>query len=309
MLFFSFITIIAACQHSTKNKPLSDSFDLQGHRGARGLAPENTIPAFQMALKHKMNTLEFDTVLTKDNQLIIHHDAITNPQLCQRRSGEEISSTPIRNLTVAQLKELDCGSRKNPKFPEQNPTKGTELLTLPEFFTWIRPQLRQNPTLGFNIELKFSEKPSSAEVSIAVQAILKDIQVADMRSHVTIQSFHLEALDLIAKKQPNIIRSALYRPSYTQAAQLMVGMTANQKAILKDAIKRKVQIISPYHYYVNADFVHQAHKHQIKIIPWTVNDEPRMLELFQMGIDGIISDYPDRLQKAHRIHKKDELQK
>ncbi len=87
--------------------------DMQGHRGARGLAPENTWPAFVLALEHGMTTLELDTNLSRDDQLIICHDTSVNKALCLGKDGEIPQEHPIRNLSVAQLKELDCGRLKN----------------------------------------------------------------------------------------------------------------------------------------------------------------------------------------------------
>ena len=105
-----------ACKPTINNQPLTAARELQGHRGARGLAPENTLPGFALALEHGMTTLELDTVLTKDNQLIIHHDTATNPSLCQQQSGHPIQSQPIRSLHSEELKKLDCGSLTNPDF-------------------------------------------------------------------------------------------------------------------------------------------------------------------------------------------------
>lgn len=113
---------------------LRKEIDLQGHRGARGLKPENTWPAFEEAIKYKMVTLELDTVLTKDKRVVIHHDSETNPVICQNADGTEIKKTSLYELTLAELQTYDCGSKKNPNFPKQIPVPGTKLLSLEEFF-------------------------------------------------------------------------------------------------------------------------------------------------------------------------------
>ena len=93
--------------------------DLQGHRGARGHRPENTRAAFQLALEESLTTIELDTTLTSDGHLVVHHDVNTNPDLCTAQDGTAILSQPIRSLTMTELRQLNCGSSPNPKFPEQ----------------------------------------------------------------------------------------------------------------------------------------------------------------------------------------------
>ena len=299
MYFFFAITCILGCQSTHPPPKLQQKIDLQGHRGARGLAPENTLPGFEEALRHKMHTIELDTVLTKDNQLIIHHDTHTNPDICQTKSGQSISSQPIRQVTTAVLKTFDCGSLPNSRFPQQKRVPQTELMTLGEFFTWGKQQLLQHPRLQFNIEVKFPAAPNPQDVDVAVDVFLTTVRQASLQKQIIVQSFYLPFLDKIALKNPDIRRSALYMPTTAQAAQLMAGLTANRDDIIQDAHQRKVHIISPYHYYVNADFIAKAHQHKLLVIPWTVNEKDRMQELLQVGVDGVISDYPDRLRQVY----------
>jgi glycerophosphoryl diester phosphodiesterase len=117
---------LAACKEFTppqEEQPQKESSakkpELHGHRGARGLAPENTWPAFEAGILNRMTAIELDISLTADDDFIIHHDTFTNPQLCRRDDGGKIRATPIRRLKVAALKLLDCGSMRNAKFPEQ----------------------------------------------------------------------------------------------------------------------------------------------------------------------------------------------
>ncbi|TGK02736.1 glycerophosphodiester phosphodiesterase [Leptospira langatensis] len=289
-----------------RNQPMDGTLDSQGHRGARGLKPENTWPAFEEALQHGMTTLELDTVLTKDQKIVIHHDSNTNPAICTKKDGTEISSVSLYDLTLAELKQLDCGSKKNINFPEQASVPGTELITLGEFFdkikTWERTGKR--PKLPkFNIETKFPNDENSnvsPEILEAhVSLLLKTIEAAGMVDRSTVQSFYLPALSIAKKKNPRIKTSALFSLTYPQGMAMKLGFGDSRRhAVLEKTKELKADIISPYFLYVSHDFVTQAHSLGIRVIPWTVNDPEEMRRLIRVGVDGIISDYPDRLNSV-----------
>ncbi|TGK06750.1 glycerophosphodiester phosphodiesterase [Leptospira semungkisensis] len=289
-----------------RNQPIDGVLDSQGHRGARGLKPENTWPAFEEALQHGVTTIELDTVLTKDHKIIIHHDSNTNPAICTKKDGSEISSTSLYDLTLAELKDLDCGSKKNINFPEQIPVPGTELLTLSEFFdkikTWERTGKR--PKLPkFNIETKFPNDADSTISSEIVEAhinlLLKAIEAAGMVDRSTVQSFYLPALSVAKKKNPRIKTAALFSLTYPQGAAMKLGFGDSRRLEVLDKTKElKADIISPYFLYVTHDFVAKAHSLGIRVIPWTVNDAEEMRRLIRAGVDGIISDYPNRLNSV-----------
>jgi len=142
--------------------PEKTTVDLQGHRGARGLYPENTIPAFKSAIEHKMTTLELDTNLTKDGNLIVFHDSFINPHLCLDSNGQPVLPTRILDMTIEDLKKLDCGSIINEEFPEQTVVPGTKLISLSEFFNFVKQYEAEHPgipKLKFNIETKFESSP------------------------------------------------------------------------------------------------------------------------------------------------------
>ncbi|WP_061248997.1 glycerophosphodiester phosphodiesterase [Leptospira alstonii] len=285
------------------NKPLDGNLDLQGHRGARGLRPENTWPAFEQAIRYGMTTLELDTVLTKDKKIIIHHDSETNPEICQKKDGTPIVSTSLYELTFSELKQLDCGAKKNPKYPEQISVPGTELIAIEEFFALVANFEKNNPNrpkLRFNIETKFPNDNHSQiplekvrdHVSLLVQAV-ENAKVAD---RTTIQSFYIQALPIVKEKNPKIRTSALFSLTYFQGAMMKLGFgNGTREDALQKALEVKADIISPYFLYVTKKFVQEVHSHKISVIPWTVNDREEMRRLTDAGVDGIISDYPDRL--------------
>ncbi|EKR28638.1 glycerophosphodiester phosphodiesterase family protein [Leptospira interrogans serovar Bataviae str. L1111] len=296
------------CSNSSiLNKPLNGSLDLQGHRGARGLKPENTWPAFEEAIRYGMTTLELDTVLTKDNKIIIHHDSFTNPTICQKKDGTQIVSTSLYELTLSELKQLDCGAKKNPKYFEQIPVPGTELITIEEFFTLVANAEKKNPNrtkLKFNIETKFPDDSNSqipiGKVKEHVNLLVQAIENAKVTDRTTIQSFYLPALTIVKEINPKLKTSALFSLTYFQGAMMKLGFgNGTRQDALQKTLEVKADIISPYFLYVTKEFVQKIHSHKISVIPWTVNDVEDMKKLIDAGIDGIISDYPDRL--AHII--------
>ncbi|XDD50506.1 glycerophosphodiester phosphodiesterase [Leptospira sp. WS92.C1] len=301
---FLFFSVATSCSSvPIVNKPLEGSLDLQGHRGARGLKPENTWPAFEEAIRYGMNTLELDTVLTKDKKVIIHHDSETNPILCQKKDGSEIISTSLYELTLSELKQLDCGTKKNPKYPEQTPVPGTELITIEEFFILVANAEKKNsgkPKLKFNIETKFPNDDkaniSSEIVEEHIRLLVQVVERAKAVDRTTIQSFYLQALPVVKQKNPKIKTSALFSLTYFQGAMMKLGFgNSTREEALRKTIEIKADIISPYFLYATNEFVQEAHSKKISVIPWTVNDVKEMKRLIETGVDGIISDYPDRL--------------
>lgn len=301
--------LIVSCQISEKkenfsNKAIRTALDLQGHRGARGLKPENTWPAFEDAIKFGMTTLELDTVVTRDSQIIIHHDSESNPNLCQGDDGSKIPKKSIYDWNLKELQSLDCGSLRNPKFPEAELIPKTRLLSLDEFFQKVAlAEKTYKRNLFFNIETKFPEDyvvPES-KVKEHVDLLVVAIQKAKVEDRATIQSFDLRTISYLKSLKTKIRGSALFAPSYPQGIRLTLGFGGSIGSnIILAANSVKADIISPYHLYVTREFVKEAHDAGLEVIPWTVNDKEKMRILLDLGVDGIISDYPNRLIEVFR---------
>lgn len=300
---FAGLLVITACA-SLPDKPILSTIELHGHRGARGLAPENTWPAFEAALRHRMNVLELDTVITADGDLIIHHDTDTNPALCRTDDAQPIAQVAISTLTVAELKKFDCGSLRHEKFPQQQSVPGTRLMTLDEFFANVRALEAKDAAVKqvqFNIEAKFPKggQPSDADLKRFADLLVGKIRRAGMAKRSTVQSFVPEILPYARALDKDIRTSALFEPTKWQGLRMYLGLGSGIRAdILSRAEAVKADIISPYKLYVTADFVREAHTKKMAVIPWTVNDSAEMADLLKLGTDGIISDYPDRLAKV-----------
>jgi len=303
---FSFLFTIG-CATPTPSSTVETWMDLQGHRGARGNRPENTKSAFRYAFDEGMDTIELDTALTADGFLVIHHDINSNPDLCLNSNGILLDeSQPIRSLKLETLQTYNCGAMPNPKFPNQQLSEHEQLISLEEFFVFIQELQVEDPKaqrLRFNIELKFPENPPTEDVQQSVKRAITVIQNAGMNRRSNIQSFHLDALKLSFEINPEIERAALFMPTKGDALTIVAGGSSKQREILKKSVDLGVNIISPHHIFVDQTFVSEAHTLGMKVIPWTVNEKKRMLELMKFGVDGIISDYPKILKEAYQEYK------
>ena len=284
------------------------AFDLQGHRGTRGLAPENTLAAFKIARDLGVTTLETDLAITSDDAVVISHDPILNPDLTRGPDGQWLT-TPgpaIRTLTLADLKRYDIG-RVNPaskyaqQFPEQKPVDGQRFPTLAEVFVLAGPEVR------FNIEIKTD--PNKPDLTVdparfarfAVDAIRKG-KAAD-RS--TLQSFDWRGLLEAKKLAPEIATGCLTiesnnfdtvgragsRPSPWLAG---LDLAAHGGSVPRLAKAAGCATWSPFWRNIDAGNVKEAQALGLKVVPWTVNVPAEMARLIDLGVDGLITDYPGR---------------
>ncbi len=270
--------------------------ELHGHRGARGLAPENTWPAFEAGIRNGMTAIEFDVNLTADGDLIIHHDSFTNPKLCRKDDGGRIKVTALERITVAELKKLDCGSLKDAKFPERREIPLTRLLTLRDFFAHIRELEKTDDNARnviFNIDVKFPPRltPTDAYLEKIAQLILTQTAAAGLTSRVMVQSFEIRLLPFVKEIAPAMRTAALFQWSQWPG----VGRRTPDMMISR-VLANKADIIAPNRRDTNPMLVQLAHKNGLAIIPWTVNEPEEIRSLVRMGVDGIITDYPDRLK-------------
>ena len=283
------------------------AFDLQGHRGARGLAPENTLAGFRTALDLGVTTLETDLAVTKDEVVVISHDPLLNPDLT-RLDGQWIATAGpvIRTLTLADLKRYDIG-RLNPaskyaqQYPEQKPVDGERFPTVEEFFAMAGPDVR------FNIEIKTN--PSKPDLTLdpdrfaelAVAAVRKG--KAGARS--TIQSFDWRGLLAARRLAPEIATGCLSIESNNfdtvgraaaQPSPWLAGLDlkAHGGSVPRLATAAGCAVWSPFWRNVTAENVKEAQALGLKVVPWTVNNPADMAQLIDLGVDGLITDYPDR---------------
>ena len=272
MIGLIFLATIGQAQH----------LDIQGHRGARGLLPENTLPAFQKALELGVDTLELDLAVTKDGVLVISHDPHVNPEICTGPAGAEVAADlAIHSLTQAELAQYDCGAKANPNFESQVAVPGTQIPTLAEVL-----ELGQGNSVRFNIETKITPEWEQAGLTPApmefARLAVEQVQKAGLIDRVTLQSFDFRTLTAAHELAPELELAALSDdPEFIAAAPGNLG-------------DLPVQVFSPFFGLLDSDRVKEIQAAGYKVIPWTVNNPEDIREVLAWGVDGIISDYPDR---------------
>src|SRR5262245_10856528 len=289
------------------------AFDLQGHRGARGLAPENTLAGFKRAIELGVTTLEMDLAVTKDGVLVISHDTALNPSIVRDQSGQWLSSQPlIRNLTLAEIKRLDVG-RIRPwsiywfRFPRQIPVDGERIPTLDELFVLIKASPK---TIRLNMETKLSpHKPDEApDPETFARLVVDSLQMSGLAARTTIQSFDWRTLLVAKKLAPEIETVCLTTEGPFQST--IGGQDARPSAWLGGldfaqygSVPKLVKAAgcgtwSPRWRDLTVDSIEEAHGLSLKIVPWTVNSRTDIERLIAMKVDGVITDYPDRARKV-----------
>ena len=287
-------------------------FDLQGHRGARGLEPENTLPAFATALALGVTTLELDVGLTLDGQVVVSHAPSLAADLTRDAAGKWLvePTPPIRELTLAELKSYDLGrvrpdSRAARRFPRQQPRDGARFPTLAELFALA--EARSRGTIRYNIETKITpNSPASPDPESLVTALLKVIDRAGVAARVTIQSFDWRSLQQVQSRAPGIPTVYLtvaqswmnnLEGGQAGASAWLAGFDRDAQASVPALVKAAGgQIWSPYWKELSSDELKQAQALGLKVVVWTVNAPDAMARLIDLGVDGIITDYPDRLR-------------
>lgn len=268
----------------------AQELDIQGHRGARGLLPENTIPAFMRAIEEGVTTLELDVVITKDKQVVLSHEPYMSGGICSKPdgtpvTGKEAKSYNIYEMTYEQVAAFDCGSRGNSRFPGQQKMKVSKPL-LKDLIEQVEAYIKTNnlPAVGYNIELKSSPDrdniyhPGVAEFSDQVQSLLAGLLPVE---RYTIQCFDFRILQYFHNTYPDVALVALVENAK--------GVDAN----LED-LGFTPEVYSPYFKLLTKKSIDHCHALGMKVVPWTINEVKDMRKMVEKGVDGIITDYPDR---------------
>jgi glycerophosphoryl diester phosphodiesterase len=276
-----------------QNIPLGGTgvFDKQGHRGCRGLMPENTIPAMIKALDLGVTTLEMDIAITKDKKPVLSHEPWFAQEITTKPDGKYMGEREERKfaiywMTYEQVKTFDVGLKPHPRFPQQQKMKAVKPLLADVIDSSEKHAVATGrPLPYYNIETKTNSEfdsvfhPKPAEFVDLLMIVIKEKGIEE---RVIIQSFDFRTLQYLHQKYPTI-----------KTAMLIEDF---DKRGLDDQIKALgfiPTIYSPDYSLVNEDLIHHCHKQQIRIIPWTVNDKGTIDKLKSMGVDGIISDYPN----------------
>lgn len=286
------ILVLAAC-HSQKNEKKDNStsekytFDLQGHRGARGLMPENTIAGFRKALELDVNTLEMDVVVTKDHQLLVSHEPWFNNLITTLPNGDTIAEDNdmqynIYRMTYDETQQFDCGKKPHPYFPEQKKISATKPLLRDVLEMMERESKAQGKTIRYNIEIK--SMPQGDNVYHPTPDVFCPLVANLVQEHIPLDRFNIQSFDF---------RMLKYLHTHYPDITLSVLVESGTVAMTIDSLGFVPQLYSPNNHLVDSTLVKEAHAHNMKIIPWTINDITSMTRFLVLGVDGIITDYPD----------------
>jgi glycerophosphoryl diester phosphodiesterase len=318
----AFAALVLATTGCSTWAPLPNlTFDLQAHRGGRGLAPENTLTAMRGAIALGVHTLETDLAITQDGVIVLAHDPHLNPNLVRDARGQWLQSKgpTIKSLTFAQLQTYDIG-RLNPEssyarnYPTQIPADGERFHTLDALFQLVKSS---GKPLRFNIETKLTPTGDSPSVNETVsaqtfaQTVVAAIHRAGAADRVTIQSFDWRTLIAAKKLAPQIQTACLtaVTPTLDTVTPDANGVSAWLGGVRLDSFAGSIpkavkaagcETWSMSWRNLTRALTIEAKALGLKVLPWTVNEPGDMLALIDMGVDGLITDYPDRLREVMR---------
>jgi glycerophosphoryl diester phosphodiesterase len=277
------------------------SFFLTGHRGARGLFPENSIPGFLHTLEHPVNAIELDVIISKDNQVVVSHEPWLHPEFCLNENGERITESEALSYNLYQMPyqtmlQFDCGSALHPRFPMQKKISVHKPL-LSEVLEHCLPNPRQ---VIWDIEIKsvpaeygtFQPSPD-----VFCELVLKTLKPFLIPKQILVRSFDYAPLQYLHRNYPELPLCLIVEDNLGWDRHI-------------ETLGFIPQVYSPDFTLVSETLLKQAHRMSCKVVPWTVNETSDMLRLIALGVDGLISDYPDRF--AHpvilsRLHRSYEL--
>ena len=308
-LAFAALLAFSAAAHGAGAPP---TFDVEGHRGARGLAPENTLAAFRRALAIGVTTIETDVAITRDLVPVISHDPFLNPDIVRDSTGAWVRQRDIaiHSLTFAELREYDIG-RLDPQseyakpFRQQEAVDGERFPALADLLTLVRSHSKR---VALNIETKITPDNAGRTVDPAtfVRLILQAVRQAGLEDRVVIQSFDWRTLLESKRIAPDVPTSCLtiesssmntMTPDARGKSPWHGGLTLSEHGSLPALVKAAgCAIWSPFFRNVTPALVEVSHALGLRVIPWTVNDQTEMARLIDVGVDGLITDYPDRLR-------------
>ncbi|MFF9687753.1 glycerophosphodiester phosphodiesterase family protein [Streptomyces sp. NPDC014623] len=314
----------AAATH--KHQPVRGSaFDLQAHRGGLGLTTEGSLEGFAKALRLGVSTLELDTQVTKDRRVVVTHDRQVSAQKC-KDTGPLMAGDPmypyvgkyIKDLTLAQIKSMDCGHQQLPGFPEQERIKGFRMIELKDVLDLVRSYGAKRVKLNIETKVEAGAPEQTAPRKLFVRRVFEEIHRSGIEKQVSVQSFDWGALKEMHTLAPAYPLVALTNYDFLQvgkpgASPWLGGIDADDydgDFVRAAASVPGVKALSPnygfpqngtiadpgFRFYPGKKMIRDAHRRGLKVIPWTCDDPATVEALMDMGIDGIITDYPDRVR-------------
>jgi len=306
--------------------PQKTHFDLQAHRGGIGMTTEESLEGFAKAMRLGVSTLELDTHVTKDEKVVVNHDRQISAQKC-RDTTPVTPGDPmypyvgkyIKDLTLAQLKTMDCGYQQLPGFPEQEQIKGFRMVELKDVLDLVKSYHANQIKLNIETKVEAGAPEQTAPRELFVRRVYEEIHASGIEKQVTIQSFDWGALKEMHRLAPTWPLVALTNYDFLQvgkpgASPWLGGLDADDfdgDFVRAAATIPGVTALSPvygfpqngtigdpnFRFYVDEAMVSAAHARGLKVIPWTCDDPATVQALIDMGIDGIITNYPNHVRQ------------
>jgi glycerophosphoryl diester phosphodiesterase len=308
------LLLLAALVGSASSNAQPRAFDLQGHRGARGLAPENTLAAFRRALDIGVTTIETDVAVTKDGIPVISHDPHLNPDLVRDETGKWLAERgpSIHSLTLAELRRYDIG-RTNPQsrlaqdFREQQQSDGERFPTLRDLLALVRDSGKP-VRLAIETKLTPDNSGDTVDPQTYVRVIVDALREGDMAKRASILSFDWRTLVELRKAAPDIPTTCLtiesqgmntVAPAADGTSPWHAGLSLRDHGSVPAlAAAAGCSTWSVFWRNLTPAWLQEAHARRLTVLVWTVNNPADMERLIDMGVDGIITDYPDRLRRV-----------
>ena len=306
--------------------PQKTHFDLQAHRGGIGMTTEESLQGFAKALRLGVSTLELDTHVTKDEKVVVNHDRQISAQKC-RDTAPVTPGDPmfpyvgkyIKDLTLAQIKTMDCGYQQLPGFPEQEVVWGFRMVELRDVLNLVKSYHANQVTLNIETKVEAGAPEQTAPRELFVRRVYEEIHASGIEDQVTIQSFDWGALMVMHELAPRWPLVALTNYDFLQVGQpgaspWLGGIDADDFGgdfvRAADAVPG-VTALSPvygfpqngkvgdpgFRFYVSPQMVSEAHRRDLRVIPWTCDDPATVRALMDMGVDGIITNYPNHVRQ------------
>ncbi|MEL7531512.1 MAG: glycerophosphodiester phosphodiesterase family protein [Bacteroidota bacterium] len=286
-----FLSCMEPAKQSAETEVSSAPLDIQGHRGCRGLLPENTIPAFRKALELGVQTLELDVVITADSLVVVSHEPFFNHEMSLKPDGSEISEEEERSHNLYQMDyataaNYDVGQKPHPRFPEQEKMAVAKPLlseVIANAEAYAKELGRELPF--YNIETKTTPAGDNSfhpEPEPFVDLLIGVIKEGGIAERTYIQSFDVRTLQVMQQKYADIPLVLLVENEESAQANL-------------DKLGFKPTVYSPWFKYVDEELVAFCKAENMLLIPWTLNEEAEIKRALALGVDGIISDFPDRV--------------
>lgn len=296
LINFTYIFLIMIIYSCMSESHIKNNLDIQGHRGCRGLMPENTIEGFIKAAQLGVTTMELDVVMTKDSQIIVSHEPFFNHIISTHPDSINITEQNEKDfniylMTLQTAQTFDVGLKDHPKFPLQSkikcfkPSLSQVIDTLEQYVV-----ISNRPALKYNIEIKYDHRfvgQYFPERPFFCDAVMKIIEDKGIKSQCNVQSFDPDILNYVHQTDSTYILSLLVENKDSFKTNL-------------DKLTFKPQIYSPNYKLIDNHLMQYCKQHHIKVIPWTVNETSDITNVIKMGVDGIISDYPDKVIELYQ---------